>query len=289
MAVRPARERSRARAASKARSKASREPARDGRLLAERVHGAHRAQVLRCIGRGVGQPVLGRPRQPAHRAAIGQQREDDHRNGRQSEGRQRGARHEHHRQRADQHDEVAKRLAQRRPGRRLDLRGVGSQAAHHLAGVRAVVEGRAEGRQMPEHVRAQVGDHPFAQPVDGIHAPRARHRQHQADADQRDEVAVDEDPVVGCETDVDHAADGDRHRQHGTRRRHERDQGHEHHAEMTRQVRPQGHQRRELAPVRRGDPGVRIGFRQGSGLAVGMRGAHCPRREGEGKGFGPRR
>ena len=45
-----------------------------------------------------------------------------------------------------QHDGVAQRLAQRGASRTLDLRGVGGEAAHHLAGVRRLVEGRARAR-----------------------------------------------------------------------------------------------------------------------------------------------
>ena len=84
---------------------------------------------------------------------------------------------------------------------------------------------------MAEHVRAQVGDHALAQPVHGVHARRAGQRQHQADADQRDEIVVDEDAVVRRQKPtIDHAPHGHRHRQHGRGRD---DQGHErrrHHA-----------------------------------------------------------
>ena len=55
MAVRPARDSRRERAASKARSTAAAKRRDDGRLLAEGVHGAHGAQILRRVGRGVGQ------------------------------------------------------------------------------------------------------------------------------------------------------------------------------------------------------------------------------------------
>ena len=110
------------------------------------------------------------------------------------------------------------------PAARLDLGGVGGEPAHHLAGMRRLVEGGAERGQMPEHLRAQVGDHALAQPVDRVHARGAGQRQHQADADQRDEVEVDEAAVVPGKADVDHAPHGDRHRQHGRGRD---DQGHE--------------------------------------------------------------
>ena len=67
-------------------------------------------------------------------------------------------------------------------GGRLDLGGVGGQPAHHLAGVRLLVEGGPERGQVPEDLGAQVRDHALAQPVDGVEARRAGQRQHQADA-----------------------------------------------------------------------------------------------------------
>ncbi len=280
MAVRPARDRRRERAASKARSEATAKRRATVGLLTEGVHGAHGTQIFRGIGRGVGQAILGRAREATHGAAIGQQRKDDDRNGRQSQRRQRRAGHEHHGQRTDEHDEVAQGLAERRPGSRLDLRGIGRQPAHHLARVRPVVEGGAQGGEVPEHVGAQIGDDPLPQPVDGIHAPRARQRQHQADADERHEVAVDEDAVVGGEPHVDHAPHGHRHRQHGSRGDHEGDGGREHHAQMASKVRPQGEQRGQLRAAQRRGLGVRIGFRQrgGPGLTHTRGQSACGRR-----------
>ena len=253
-----------------------REPARDVRLLAEGVHGAHGAQVLRGVGRGIRQTVLGRARQATHGSAVGQQRKDDHRDGRQPQGCQRRAGHEHHGQRADQHDQVAQRLAESRAGRPLDLRGVGRQAAHHLAGVGLVVEGRTQRGQVPEHVGAQIGDDALAQPVDGVHAARACHRQHQADADERDEVAVDEAAVMGREPDVDHAPDGQRHCQHGGGGSDQGDQGRQHHAQVAPQIRAQSQQRRQLAPAQGRGRSARIGFRQGAAPQMTYAGGRVP-------------
>ena len=186
--------------------------------------------------------------------------------------------------------QVAQRLAESRAGGPLDLRGVGRQAAHHLAGVGLVVEGRTQRGQMPEHVGAQIGNDALAQPVDGVHAPRARHRQHQADADQRDEVAVDEAAVMGREPHVDHAPDGQRHRQHGGGGEHQGDQGRQHHAQMAPQIRAQGQQRGQLAPAQGRGRSARIGFRQGGRPAndvCGRESAHGGRVRAS--GFRPRR
>ncbi len=212
--------------------------ARDGRLLAEGVHGAHGAEVLGGVGRGVSQPILGGARQAAHGPAVSQQRKDDQRDGRQRQRRQHRAGHEHHGERAHQHDAVAQRLAQRRAGGGLDLRGVGGEPAHHLAGMRLLVEGGAQRGQMPEDLRAQVGDHALAQPVDRVHARRAGERQHQADADQGDEVEIDEAAVVAGKADIDHAPHGDRHGEHGGSREDQRHQRQRHHAGMPPDIGP---------------------------------------------------
>ena len=79
-----------------------------------------------------------------------------------------------------------------RARRRLDLRGVGGQPRHHLAGMRHLVEGGAQAGEMLEHVAADVGDHPLAEPVDAVEARGAGQGEDQADADQRDEIFVDE-------------------------------------------------------------------------------------------------
>ena len=275
IAVRPARASRRVARRLERALDGGRKAARHGRLLAEGGHGAHGAQIVGGVGGSVGQPVLRRARQPPHGPAVGQQRKHDGRNGRQRQGRQRRAGHEHHDERAGQHDGVAQRLAQRRAGRALDLRGVGGEAAHHLARVRRLVERRAERGQMAEHLRAQVGHHPLAQPVDGIHACRARHRQHQADDDQHGEILVDEDAVGAREAVVDHAPHGDRHRQHGGGRDDERDQRRQHHAGMAQDVGPQRHQRPQLAPVRGARFAIGVGNGQASPFGCLLSGQQC--------------
>ena len=157
---------------------------------------------------------------------------------------------------------VAQRLAQRRAGGGLDLRGVGGEPAHHLAGMRLLVEGGAQRGQVPEDVRAQVGDHALAQPVHRVHARRAGERQHQADADQGDEVEIDEAAVVAGKADIDHAPHGDRHREHGGSREDQRHQRQRHHAGMAPDIGPQREQRLHLAA-----PG---GRRLGSLVGVGQ-------------------
>ncbi len=188
-------------------------------LVGECLHGARSGKVLGRICRSLGQRVLRPARQAAHRAAERDERQNGQRDGEQHQQRQVHARHEHHDEGAKQHDEAAQRLRQRRSGNRLDLRRVGREPAHQLAGVGALEESRAEVGDVTEHVAAQVGDDPLAQPVDVVEARRAGDGQHQADDDQHGEVAVDEGAVVRAEAEVDHPAHGHRDDQ----RRHRRD------------------------------------------------------------------
>ena len=154
-------------------------------LVGERLHGAHRGQVLGSVGRSFGQRILracatgGAPTRP--KAMSGNTIERD---GEQHQQRQVRARHEHHDERAEQHDEAAQRLRQRRSGDGLDLRRVGGEAAHQLAGMGALEECGAEVGDVAEDVAAQVGDDALAQPVDVVEARRAGDGQHQADDDQ---------------------------------------------------------------------------------------------------------
>jgi hypothetical protein len=123
--------------------------------------------------------------------------------------------------------------------RGLDLRGIGGEAAHHLAGMRGLVERRPQRAEVAEDLGAQVGDHPLAQPVDRIHAGRAGHGQRQAEGDQGGEIAVDDAAFRARETVVHHAAHRQRHGQRGRRRRHERHQGQEQHRGVAPDVGPQ--------------------------------------------------
>ena len=55
---------------------------------------------------------------------------------------------------------------------RLDLRRIGGEPRHHLARMRHLVEGGAQAGEMLEHVAADVGDHPLAEPVDRSRSAR---------------------------------------------------------------------------------------------------------------------
>ena len=68
---------------------------------------------------------------------------------------------------------------------------------------------------MLEHVAANVGHHPFAQPVHRVEARRTRQGEDDADADQRSEIFVDEIGLDAGEAEIDHAPDGKRHDKRG--------------------------------------------------------------------------
>ena len=128
------------------------------------------------------------------------------------------ARHHHHDGGADEEDEVAQRDRGARPDRRLDLRGVGGQPRDELAGAGGVEEGGGEAHQVREKVAPEVGDDALAERDDEVVARRARQREQAGKHDQGEKAAVDEGGVRAGEADVDHRADGERHRQRDERR-----------------------------------------------------------------------
>ena len=131
-------------------------------LVAERLHGAHRRQILGSVGRSFGKGILRLAGQTPHDTAIGHQRKYDRRDCQQHDSGQLGARHQHHDESADQHDDVAGCLRQRCAGRGLDLCRVGGKPAHDLAGMGPLEECGAEPRQVREHAGADIGDDALA-------------------------------------------------------------------------------------------------------------------------------
>ena len=194
-----------------------------GPLVRERLHGARGGEVFGGVGGGLRQRILRAARQAAHRTPEGDERQHGERDGEQHQQREVRAGDEHHDERADEHDQAAQRLRERGSGDRLDLRRVGGEAAHQLAGVRALEECRAEIGDVAEHIRAQVGDDALAQPVDVVEARGAGEREDEADDDQHREVFVDEDAVVRAKAEVDHAPHRHRNDEHRQGRDDERD------------------------------------------------------------------
>ena len=215
------------------------------------LHGAHAAQIVGGIGGGVGERILRARRQPAHRSAVGHQRQHDQGDSDKDEARELGAGDHHHDERAEQHHQVADRLRDGRARRRLDLGRIGGEAGHQLASLCLLEKGGRQPGEMREHVASQVGDDPLADPVDGVEAQRAGSGEHDADDHHHAEVAVDELSVGAREARVDHAANAERHDEHSAGRYDDRRQHAGKRAWVSQQIRLQrGERRQRLPPFR---------------------------------------
>ena len=202
-----------ARAASKASSAAARKRCGGEGLGDEGLHDAHRRKALGGEGGRVGEPVLGAARARRHRSSGGVERQDDDRDRRQHVGGELRRGDDHHRHRADEHEEIAQRDRRRRAEGRLELGGVGGQTGDQLAGLLDVEEAEVEAGQMGEDVAAQVGDDPLAERHDQVVAGAGGDREHGDDADQADEIEMDEAGTGVGKAVVDHLPHGDRHDQ----------------------------------------------------------------------------
>ena len=119
---------------------------------------------------------------------------------------------------------------------------------------------------MGEDVAAQVGDDPLAERHDEVVAGARGEREHRDDADQADEIEVDEAGMGVGKAVVDHLPHGDRHDQRRGRGDDQRGERADHPAavgEGVGQQRPQGAER---------DAG-RLGRRVGGGSVIGPRGS----------------
>ena len=92
---------------------------------------------------------------------------------------------------------------------------------------------------MLEHVAADIGDHPLAEPIHRVEPRRAGQRQHEADAGQRGEIFVDQIRLDPGEAEIDHAPDGERHGQRGRGRDQQRDQRRGEHPLVAQEIGPQ--------------------------------------------------
>ena len=95
---------------------------------------------------------------------------------------------------------------------------------------------------MREHIVAQIRDDPLAERRDEIEAQRTREREHGGDADHHAEIAVDQIALAG-KAEIDHAADGERHRERRQRRDDQGDEGEENADAIARQIRQQQNER----------------------------------------------
>ena len=150
----------------------------------------------------------------------GDDRQHDHRDDEQDQAGEARARHHHHDRGADEEHEVAKRDRGARADRRLDLRRVGGQPRDELAGARGIEEGRRQPHQMREDIAAEVGDDPLAERRSrGSSGRRSRARGCRRARSAPGSVRLTKAASLDGEADIDHAADGERHRERGERRR----------------------------------------------------------------------
>jgi hypothetical protein len=75
---------------------------------------------------------------------------------------------------------------------RLRAAWLSAVPAHHLAGMIAIEISWSEFGELSEDFGPEIGDDPFADPVDEIVPRRAGNRDDDADADERQEVVVDQ-------------------------------------------------------------------------------------------------
>ena len=96
---------------------------------------------------------------------------------------------------------------------------------------------------MLEHVAADIGHHPLAEPVDAVEARGARQREDEADADERGEIFVDQAGLDAGEAEIDHAPDGKRHGERGGSRDEKGEQSGAEHALVAQEIGPEREQR----------------------------------------------
>jgi hypothetical protein len=139
----------------------------------ECLHGAHRTEVLRRIGRCAGELILSLARSVSDRPPCGDERENDEWNRNEYEARQLRAGEHHHHQGSGQYEKIAERDRHRCAERRLDLRRVGGKAGEDFTSLGRVEERGIERSQVAKHGVAQVGDNPLAERRDEIESRAA--------------------------------------------------------------------------------------------------------------------
>ncbi len=98
---------------------------------------------------------------------------------------------------------------------------------------------------MLEHVGADIGDHPLAEPVHAIKAGGAGKGEDEADTEERGEIFVDQVGLDPGEADIDHAPHRQRNGERGGGRDDERHEGRSDHALVTQNIGLERQQRAE--------------------------------------------
>ncbi len=193
------------------------------------LHHRNGVQHLGGNRAGVGHPVLAVARQFAHPPAKPDAGQHDQHQHAQHLEHHIGVGIHQHGQRAHAHHRVAQAHAQRRAHHGLHQRGVGGEAAQHLARLRGLEERRALVQHMAVHRVAQVGGDAFAEPAHGVEAGGGKQPEAHRHREQFDEMRFQchdlRTPVGQAEAVVHQAFEGDREHQRGRRRQHQEQPG----------------------------------------------------------------
>ena len=198
-------------------------------LLRVALHHGDGVEHLGSDGAGVGHPVLAGAAELAHAAAevqAGQhhQHQDAHHLRHHI-----GVGDDQHADGAQAHHAVAQTQAQAGADDGLHQRGVGGQAAEHLAGLGGLEELRALPQHMAVDGVAQVGRDALAQPAHHVEARRREHAERRTHREQRQEMlAQRHDARAGLgrhQALVDQRAQRHRKHQRRARRQHQEQPG----------------------------------------------------------------
>ena len=140
-------------------------------------------------------------------------------NGNEHGGGKLRARIDHQGDRADEEKEIAQGERRRGAEGRLHLGRIGGQPGEEFAGSRGIVKFRVERAKMLEHIGPEVGHDAFAERRHEIKPRSRRESENRGDGDQPEKISIDQARALSRKAEIDHAPDGQRHRQ-GCRRRH---------------------------------------------------------------------
>ena len=210
--------------------------------------GLHRldcGQGLGCISGRCRDQILILAAQQAQAAAKD---DDGHHNGGDNQQDQAGqlyAGEEHQQDTAEQDQDVPQGNRNRRPDQRQDQRGVGGQAADHLASHDPLEERRAKANDAVKQGPPDVRHHPLAQTGNQIVAQARSQREQGRNPQRSSEILIQQGRVVSIEPVHDPADREGKHQADG-RRQHQGQRGQGHKAAVGPEERHQPPERTDL-------------------------------------------
>ena len=187
------------------------------------LDGLDRVQRFRCDGAGIRDAVLALARQAAHAPTEQDHRQHHERDHERGIPRELRAGEDQQHRRADERDGAAHGDRRARAHHLLHELGVRGEARQHFARARRLEIAHVEAQQVVVQRLPQVRGDALAEHRDEEEARGRGEREHERNAEQRDEVAIDVRRVARREAVVDHLPHGER--QHERRGR---GQGQEH-------------------------------------------------------------